>query len=100
MKSLAGIRTGYSEDLIARAADVILKERKKLIMVVRETPLSDIHLDNMLALTRTGAIMFPPVSAFYTRPQSLEDMVQQSVGRILDQLDIDTAEFERGRYGM
>lgn len=95
MKSLAGIRTGYSEDLIARAADVILKERKQLIMVVRETPLSDIHLKNMLALTRTGAIIFPPVPAFYTKPQSLEDMIQQSVGRILDQLNIDTAEFER-----
>lgn len=95
MKTLAGIRTGYSEDLIARAADVILKERKKLVMVARETPLSDIHLDNMLALTRSGAIIFPPVPAFYTRPQSLDDMVQQSVGRILDQLDIDTADFDR-----
>ncbi|TVY24090.1 Flavin prenyltransferase PAD1, mitochondrial [Lachnellula hyalina] len=95
MKSLAGIRTGYCSDLIARAADVILKERRKLVMVVRETPLSDIHLENMLSLTRSGAIMFPPVPAFYTRPDSVDDIIQQSVGRMLDMFDLDTGDFER-----
>jgi 4-hydroxy-3-polyprenylbenzoate decarboxylase len=95
MKTLAGVRVGYAEDLISRAADVVLKERRKLVMVVRETPLSAIHLENMLSLTRMGAVMFPPVPAFYTRPETLEEVVEQSVGRILDCFGIETGEFDR-----
>lgn len=95
MKTLAGIRMGYCEDLITRAADVTLKERRKLVLVARETPLSDIHLENMLAVTRSGGIIFPPVPAFYTRPTSLADVEDQSVGRMLDMFHLDTGDFER-----
>ncbi|KAK4700684.1 hypothetical protein P7C70_g5562, partial [Phenoliferia sp. Uapishka_3] len=95
MKTLAAVRIGYGEDLIARAADVTLKERRKLVIVARETPLSDIHLENMLSLTRSGAIIFPPVPAFYTRPESLDDIVNQSVGRMLDMFDLSWDGFER-----
>eukprot|EP00026_Physarum_polycephalum_P003659 Phypoly_transcript_03672.p1 GENE.Phypoly_transcript_03672~~Phypoly_transcript_03672.p1 ORF type:complete len:254 (+),score=17.78 Phypoly_transcript_03672:1610-2371(+) len=93
MKTLAGIRTGYSDDVITRSADVVLKEKRRLVLVVRETPLSDIHLDNMLFLSRSGAVIFPPVPAFYTKPKTLDDMVNQSVGRILDALNIPTDGF-------
>lgn len=95
VKTLAAVRMGFCDDLISRAADVSLKEGRKLMMVVRETPLSDIHLDNMLALRKAGAIMFPPVPAFYTRPTRLEDLVNQSVGRMLDSFGIHTDDFER-----
>jgi flavin prenyltransferase len=88
MKTLAGIRTGYADGLIGRAADVTLKERRRLILVPRESPLSEIHLENMLALARMGARIVPPMPAFYGRPQSLDDLVEQVVVRILDQLDI------------
>ncbi|KAI5479122.1 putative phenylacrylic acid decarboxylase [Pseudohyphozyma bogoriensis] len=99
MKTLAAVRTGYADDLIARAADVTLKERRKLVMVVRETPLSDIHLDNMLSLTRSGAIIFPPVPAFYTKPETIDDMVDQSVGRMLDMFGFEWDGFERWDNG-
>jgi 4-hydroxy-3-polyprenylbenzoate decarboxylase len=89
MKTLAAIRIGYDNELISRAASVTLKERRRLVLVVRETPLSSIHLDNMLEVTRAGAIVFPPVMAFYTRPQSVEEMVQQSVRRMIDALDLE-----------
>lgn len=95
MKTLASIRMGYSDDLVSRAADVTLKERRKLVMVVRETPFSDIHLENMLSLTRSGAIMFPPMPAWYTRPESLSDVEDQTVGRMLDMFHLDTGDFER-----
>lgn len=95
MKTLAGIRMGYCDDLITRAADVTLKERRKLVLVARETPLSDIHLENMLAVTRSGAIIFPPVPAFYIRPKTLADVEDQSVGRMLDMFHLDTGDFER-----
>lgn len=95
MKTLTGIRMGYCDDLITRAADVTLKERRKLVLVARETPLSDIHLENMLTVTRSGAIIFPPVPAFYTRPRTLEDVGDQSVGRMLDVFHLDTGDFER-----
>lgn len=94
MKTLASIRTGVSSNLLERAADVTLKERRKLILVPRESPLSEIHLENMLALSRMGAVILPPMPAFYTRPRTLEDMVDQVVGRVLDQLGI---EVEIGR---
>lgn len=95
MKTLAAIAVGYGDDLITRAADVIFKERRKMVLVARECPLSGIHLENMLKVTREGAIIFPPVPAFYTRPQGVEDIVRQSVGRILDCVDVDVGGFER-----
>ncbi|PNP59120.1 hypothetical protein THARTR1_01368 [Trichoderma harzianum] len=95
MKTLASISTGLCDDLISRAADVILKERRRLVLVARETPLSEIHLRNMLDVTRTGAVVFPPVPAYYIKPSSVEDLVDQSVGRMLDLFDLDTEDFER-----
>jgi 4-hydroxy-3-polyprenylbenzoate decarboxylase len=89
MKTLAEIATGLSESLLSRAADVTLKERRRLVLMVRETPLNLIHLRNMLSVTEAGAIVFPPVPAFYTEPSSIEDMVTQTVGRILDLFDIE-----------
>lgn len=88
MKTLAGIRTGYADGLIGRAADVALKERRKLVLVPRETPLSEIHLDNMLALSRMGTVMVPPMPAFYNRPESVGDIVDHVVTRVLDQFDL------------
>lgn len=84
MKTLAAVRIGFGDDLIARSADVCLKEGKKLLLAVRETPLSDVHLENMLFLRRAGAIIFPPLPAYYIRPQSVDDLVNQTVGRLLD----------------
>ncbi|KAH0250360.1 hypothetical protein KCV00_g36, partial [Aureobasidium melanogenum] len=95
MKTLAAVRIGYCDDLISRSADVCLKERRRLVMAIRETPLSDIHLENMLSLRKAGAVIFPPVPAFYTRPKTIDDLINQSVGRMLDALDIHTEEFER-----
>src|SRR5699024_7806402 len=80
VKTLAAVRTGLCDDVISRAADVTIKERRKLVMVVRENPLSPIHLENMLELSRMGVTMFPPSPAFYTRPKSIEDIVNQSAG--------------------
>ncbi|ODV94032.1 hypothetical protein PACTADRAFT_50927 [Pachysolen tannophilus NRRL Y-2460] len=94
-KSLAAIRTGLCSDLISRAADVIIKENRKLVLMVRETPLSPIHLDNMTYLSRIGVTVFPPVPAFYVRPNSIDDLVEHTVGRVLDQFNLDTAKFER-----
>lgn len=87
-RSLAAIAQGYGDSLVHRAADVILKERRKLVLVVRETPLSDIHLENMLRLSRMGAVIFPPVPAFYNHPKTIDDLVDQTVLRILDQFNL------------
>jgi len=95
MKSMGGIANSLGGDLLVRAADVILKERKKLVLVVRETPLHLGHLEAMVALTRMGAVIFPPVPAFYHRPKSLDDVINQTVTRILDQFDIDVKLFHR-----
>ena len=95
MKSMGGIANSLGGDLLVRAADVILKERKKLVLVVRETPLHLGHLEAMVSLTRMGAIVFPPVPAFYHRPKSLDDVINQTVTRILDQFDIDVKLFHR-----
>ena len=89
MKTLAAVRHGYGETLICRAADVVLKERRKLVLLARESPFSEIHLENMLALTRMGAVIFPPVPAFYNQPQSLDDVVNHIVGRVLDQFGLE-----------
>jgi 4-hydroxy-3-polyprenylbenzoate decarboxylase len=88
MKTLAGIRTGYCDSLVTRAADVTLKERRKLVLVVRETPLSEIHLENMLSLARMGVIILPPVPAFYALPSTIEDVVDNIVARALDQFGV------------
>jgi 4-hydroxy-3-polyprenylbenzoate decarboxylase len=89
MKTLAAVRTGYGEGLIPRAADVTLKERRRLVMVPRELPLSEIHLENMLTLSRIGAVMVPPVPAFYTRPETVEDIVTHIAARALDQFGLE-----------
>ena len=88
MGTLAAIANGLADNLIHRAADVILKERRKLVLVVRESPLHDIHLENMLKLSRMGVIILPPVPAFYNHPQSLDDMINHVTMRVLDQFDI------------
>jgi 4-hydroxy-3-polyprenylbenzoate decarboxylase len=88
-KTLAEIATGISSSLLGRAADVTLKERRRLVLMVRETPLHLVHLKNMLAVTEMGGIIAPPVPAFYARPASLEEMVDHSVGRVLDLFGID-----------
>lgn len=95
MKTLAAIRIGFTEDLITRAADVSIKENRKLLLVTRETPLSAIHLENMLFLRRTGVIIFPPVPAYYTKPKSMNDLLEQSAGRILDCFGIHADTFPR-----
>ena len=87
-KTLAAIANGFSHDLVCRAADVVLKERRRLVLAVRETPLHAIHLRNMLTLTELGASICPPTPAFYNRPASVEEIVDQTVIRILDQLDL------------
>ena len=89
MKTLAAIRCGYGDGLIARAADVTLKEQRKLVMVPRESPLNAIHLENMLALTRAGALMLPPMPAFYNNPVTTDDIINHTVSRILDQFGLD-----------
>ncbi|MBW0103026.1 UbiX family flavin prenyltransferase [Pseudonocardia sp. KRD291] len=95
MKTLAAIRTGYGDGLIARAADVTLKEDRRLVLVPRETPLSEIHLENMLALRRVGARIVPPMPAFYNRPASVDDVVDHVVGRLLDQFDLPAPRLRR-----
>jgi len=88
MHTLAGIAHALSENLLMRAADVVLKERRRLVLLTRETPLNLAHLRNMVAATEMGAIVCPPVPAFYTRPQSIEQLVDHTVGRTLDLFDI------------
>lgn len=90
MRCLAEIATGNSSSLLTRAADVVLKERSKLVLVTRETPLHLVHLRNMLAVTEMGGIIFPPVPAFYATPRNLAEMVEHLVGRILDLFDVET----------
>jgi 4-hydroxy-3-polyprenylbenzoate decarboxylase len=86
-KTLAGIATGFAYNLVCRAADVVLKERRPLVLAVRETPLNSIHLRNMLTLSDMGATILPPTPAFYTRPAAIDDIVDYTVLRILDQFE-------------
>ena len=95
IKSLSAIANSYSANLLLRAADVTLKERRRLVAVVRETPLHRGHLQLMLRLTDMGAIIFPPLPAFYNRPKTIEDIIDHTVGRVLDFFDIDHTLFER-----
>jgi 4-hydroxy-3-polyprenylbenzoate decarboxylase len=88
MRTLSAIAYGQAENLVHRAADVVLKERRRLVLLVREAPLSDIHLENMLKLSRMGAVISPPVPAFYNRPQSVDDVVNHTVQRVLDLFDV------------
>lgn len=95
MKTLSAIAHSYNANLLTRAADVTLKERRRLVLVVRETPLHSGHLELMLRATHAGAIIVPPVPAFYYRPRTLEDLVDHTVGKILDLFGIDHELFER-----
>ena len=88
MKTLASVAHGMSDNLIARAADVMLKERRRLVLMVRETPFNLAHLRNMTAVTEMGGIVFPPLPGFYHRPASIDEMVDQTLGRVLDLFDI------------
>jgi polyprenyl P-hydroxybenzoate/phenylacrylic acid decarboxylase-like protein len=90
MRSLAEIASGVTSSLVTRAADVVLKERRRLVLMAREAPLHLGHLRSMAAVTEIGAIIYPPVPAFYARPTSLEQMVDQTLGRVLDLFDIPT----------
>jgi 4-hydroxy-3-polyprenylbenzoate decarboxylase len=95
MKTLAEIATGNASSLLSRAADVMLKERRRLVLLARETPLSLVHLRNMVSVTEMGAIVAPPVPAFYARPQNLDEMVDHTLGRVLDLFDIDSPSVQR-----
>lgn len=94
-KTLAAIAHGYGDNLIHRAADVILKERRRLVLVIREAPLSDIHLENLLKLSRMGAVVLPPMPAFYHHPRTIEDIVNHTVERVLDQFGLEVPGMER-----
>ena len=89
MKTLSAIANGYDDTLIARAAGVTIKESRKLILMVRETPLSAIHLENMLKLSRLGIVILPPVTEFYTKPKSIDDIINHGVGKCLDQFNLE-----------
>ncbi|MGB3785143.1 non-oxidative hydroxyarylic acid decarboxylases subunit B [Priestia megaterium] len=95
MKTLASIRMGLADNLIARTADVMLKERKPLVLLPRETPLNTIHLENMLDLSKMGAILVPPMPAFYNKPETIDDLVTHIAVRTLDQLGIECPEAKR-----
>ena len=91
MKTLASIAHGLSENLLSRAADVALKERRRLVLLVRETPFNLAHLRNMTAVTEMGGVVFPPMPAFYHRPQGIDDLVNESVERVLALMGIESA---------
>jgi polyprenyl P-hydroxybenzoate/phenylacrylic acid decarboxylase-like protein len=95
MRTLAAIAHGLADNLLTRAADVTLKERRPLVLVTRETPLSLIHLRNMVAVTEAGATVLPPTPGFYHRPSSIDDLIDQTTGKVLDQLGIEHELFRR-----
>jgi flavin prenyltransferase len=95
IKTLSGVANSFNDNLLIRAADVTLKERRRLVLVVRETPLHEGHLDLMSRVTRMGGVIMPPVPAFYHKPQSIDDLVDQTVGKMLDLFSIDGHLFKR-----
>jgi flavin prenyltransferase len=99
IRTLSEIAAGVSDTLLTRAADVTLKQRRRLVLLVREFPLHAGHLPSMLAVTEMGGIVVPPVPAFYTRPQTIGDIVDQTVGRVLDLFDLDTGTIKRWQGG-
>lgn len=100
MRTLSEIAVGTSSTLLTRAADVMLKERKRLVLLARETPLSLVHLRNMVAVTEMGAIVAPPVPAFYAKPRDLAQMVDHTLGRVLDLFELDSGTVMRWEGGM
>lgn len=99
MKTLAGVASGYSDNLLLRAADVTIKERRKLVLVARETPLSSIHLRNMLTLSELGATIMPPMITYYNEPLDLAEQSRHIVGKVLDRFGIDLRGFNRWGEG-
>ncbi|MEQ9212659.1 MAG: UbiX family flavin prenyltransferase [Marinovum algicola] len=99
VKTMAEIATGTTANLLSRAADVVLKERRRLVLMLRETPLHLGHLRNMAAVTEMGAVIYPPVPAFYAKPQSLDEMVDHTVGRVLDLFDLEAGTVRRWAGG-
>jgi polyprenyl P-hydroxybenzoate/phenylacrylic acid decarboxylase-like protein len=95
MKTLAAVAHGFSDNLISRAADVILKERRRLVLITREAPLNLAHLRNMVAVTEMGGVIFPPVPAFYSHAKSIDDLVNHTVGRVLDLFGVEHENIER-----
>jgi 4-hydroxy-3-polyprenylbenzoate decarboxylase len=99
MKTVAGISTGYSDNLLLRAADVMIKERRRLVLVARESPLSLVHLRNLQSVAELGAVILPPVLTYYNHPASIEDMSRHIVGKILDVFDLELPRFRRWGSG-
>jgi|PlaIllAssembly_1097288.scaffolds.fasta_scaffold115158_2 polyprenyl P-hydroxybenzoate/phenylacrylic acid decarboxylase-like protein len=95
MKTLAGVAHAFSDNLVTRAADVVLKERRRLVLLTREAPLNLAHLRNMVAVTEMGGIVFPPVPAFYSHARTLDDIVNHTVGRVLDLFGVRTGDVKR-----
>jgi polyprenyl P-hydroxybenzoate/phenylacrylic acid decarboxylase-like protein len=95
MKTLAAVANGFSDNLVSRAADVVLKERRRLVLITREAPLNLAHIRNMEAVTLMGGVIFPPVPAFYSQAKSIDDLVNHTVGRVLDLFGVDSAGMKR-----
>jgi polyprenyl P-hydroxybenzoate/phenylacrylic acid decarboxylase-like protein len=95
MKTLAAVAHGFSDNLISRAADVVLKERRRLVLITREAPLNLAHILNMEAVTEMGGVIFPPVPAFYSQAKTIDDLVNHTVGRVLDLFGVDAGSMKR-----